>query len=257
LPGPDLRLLTEAAEEAGRIALRYWKANPKVWEKSGQGPVTEADLAINDMLRERLSAARPEYGWLSEETPDNGQRLENEYVFIIDPIDGTRAFIAGEKHFSHSLAIARNGIAIAAAICVPAIGQIFAAEAEGPATLNGTAIQANLDARIDGANILMSKAGLTADHWQGEVPPLRRSFRSSIAYRLCLVAEGAFDGMIVLRDTWEWDIAAGLLIAERAGARVTDRHDNPIRFNTKAARSSGIIAAPSALHHDLLSRMKR
>lgn len=257
MPGPDLHLLIEAAEEAGRIAMRYWKADPKVWEKSGQGPVTEADLAVNDMLRDRLRAARPDYGWLSEETPDNRDRLDCEYVFIVDPIDGTRAFIAGEKHFSHSLAIARNGMVTAAAICVPAIGQTYAAEAGQPASLNGEAIRANPDARLEGANILMSKAGLTADHWDGEVPPLRRSFRSSIAYRLCLVAEGAFDGMIVLRDSWEWDIAAGLLIAEQAGARVTDRHGNAIRFNTEATRSAGIIAAPPVLHDSLLSRMKR
>ena len=90
MPERDLALLTEAARDAGRIALRYWRKNPQVWDKGGEhGPVTEADLAVNDMLKARLLAARPGYGWLSEETPDDAARLACETVFIIDPIDGT------------------------------------------------------------------------------------------------------------------------------------------------------------------------
>lgn len=99
MPVHDLALLTGAAEEAGRIAKRYWRRDPKVWEKPGQGPVTEADLAVNRMLMAELRAARPDYGWLSEETPDDSARRDHEHVFIVDPIDGTRAFVAGEAHF--------------------------------------------------------------------------------------------------------------------------------------------------------------
>ena len=110
MPARDLALLTEAAREAGRIALRYWRNSPQVWDKGGEhGPVTEADLAVNDMLKAKLLAARPDYGWLSEETPDSADRLAVDTVFIVDPIDGTRAFIAGEETFAHSLAVVQRG----------------------------------------------------------------------------------------------------------------------------------------------------
>ena len=114
MPERDLALLTDAAREAGLIALRYWRRNPQVWDKGGEhGPVTEADLAVNDMLKARLLAARPDHGWLSEETPDDPARLSRECVFIIDPIDGTRAFIAGEDTFAVSLAVVEQGIPVA------------------------------------------------------------------------------------------------------------------------------------------------
>lgn len=99
MPAHDLALLTEAARAAGEVALRYWKNAPKAWDKADTSPVTEADLACNDLIQGILRRARPGYGWLSEETPDDTARLQTECQFIIDPIDGTRAFIAGEKHF--------------------------------------------------------------------------------------------------------------------------------------------------------------
>lgn len=254
--GPDLQLLAEAARAAGPIALRHWKASPQVWEKPGLGPVTEADLAVNVMLESRLRTARPGYGWLSEESPDDMGRLECEYVFIIDPIDGTRAFIAGEKHFSHSLAIARNGEVTAAAVYLPALDKLYLAEAGGSALMNDAPISAQMDAPTDQASFLISKGVLSPDHWEGPVPDLHRNFRASLAYRLCLVADGSFDGMLTLRDSWEWDIAAGSLIAERAGALVTDRLGQRHRFNSKAAKSTGIFVAPPKIHTDLLPRLK-
>ena len=109
MPERDLALLTDAAREAGRIAMRFWRRDPQVWDKGGEhGPVTEADLAVNDMLKPMLLAARPDYGWLSEETPDNADRLSRDTVFIVDPIDGTRAFVAGEETLAHSLAVAHQ-----------------------------------------------------------------------------------------------------------------------------------------------------
>ena len=117
MPADDLSLLERAAREAGEIALRYWRRDPQVWDKAdGAGPVTEADLAVNAHLEQMLRAARPDYGWLSEESPDDPARLAAGHCFVIDPIDGTRAFIDGLAGFSHSLAIARgrdiNGRAI-------------------------------------------------------------------------------------------------------------------------------------------------
>ncbi|MBM3613952.1 MAG: 3'(2'),5'-bisphosphate nucleotidase CysQ, partial [Alphaproteobacteria bacterium] len=109
MPAHDLSLISEAVREAGAVAMRFWKADPKVWEKPGLGPVTEADLAVNDLLASRLRKERPGYGWLSEESPDDLTRLNTERTFILDPIDGTRAFVAGERHFSISVGLVEKG----------------------------------------------------------------------------------------------------------------------------------------------------
>ena len=254
MPGPDLALIADAARAAGGIALRYWQANPKVWDKPGLGPVTEADLAVNDMLAARLQSARPDYGWLSEETPDDPVRLECERVFILDPIDGTRAFIAGEKHFAVSIAVAEKGTVIAGAVYLPALDRLYTASADGPALCNGQTIRCGDRPGLVGANLLMSKSFLTPEHWRHLPPELTRSFRSSIAYRLCLAADGSFDGMISTRDAWEWDIAAGSLIAARAGAVISDRNGGALQFNSAGAKTAGILAAPAGIHREILAQ---
>jgi myo-inositol-1(or 4)-monophosphatase len=257
LPAHDLALLTDAAREAGRIALRYWRREPKVWDKGGEhGPVTEADLAVNDMLKLMLLAARPDYGWLSEETPDDAARLSCDSVFIIDPIDGTRAFIAGEETFAHSLAVAHRGKVTAGVVFLPALDKIYTASITAPPLKDGQPIAASRRDRLEGADILTTKANLAPEKWPGGVPDINRSFRASLAYRLCLAAEGRHDGMLTLRDAWEWDIAAGGLIAERAGAVVTDQTGAALRFNTASAMAQGVLAMPPALHAEALVRLK-
>ncbi|MGV8951815.1 MAG: 3'(2'),5'-bisphosphate nucleotidase CysQ [Cypionkella sp.] len=256
MPAHDLDLLSHAARAAGDIALRYWNNAPLTWEKGDQGPVTEADIAVNDMLKTSLRAARPDYGWLSEETPDDPARLQCEYVFIIDPIDGTRAFIAGERNFSHSLAVARNGEVTAAAVYLPAKDQLFTASLDGPALCDGQAIAPTQTLLAQDPKILTPKANLDSDFWQGTPPVFRRSFRTSLAYRLCLVAEGRHDGMMSFRNTWEWDIAAGSLIATRAGAVVSDGKGQPLRFNNPHPQTAGVLAAGPALHAELVARLK-
>ncbi|MDN5785930.1 MAG: 3'(2'),5'-bisphosphate nucleotidase CysQ [Pseudorhodobacter sp.] len=234
--------------------MRFFKRDPKVWEKpDGSGPVTEADLAVNDMLHERLTAARPEYGWLSEETPDNADRLSAQRVFIIDPIDGTRAFLGGEVSFAHSLAIAEAGKVIAGAVSLPAMDLLYAAHAGSAAVLNGRDISVSGANEAKDATVLTAKANMAEHHWAGGVPDVRRSFRPSLAYRLCLVAEGRFDAMLAFRPTWEWDIAAGALIAARAGATVSDGAGRELHFNQPDPRTPGVIVAGSALHAQLMS----
>jgi myo-inositol-1(or 4)-monophosphatase len=245
--------LTDAAHEAGRIAMRFWRKDPKVWDKGVEhGPVTEADLAVNDMLKTRLLAARPGLGWLSEETPDDPARLNQETLFIIDPIDGTRAFVAGEETFAHSLAIAHRGRVVAGVVYLPALDRLYAAALDQAPSLNGTPITASHREALTGAEILTTKPSLAPEKWPGGVPEVKRNFRASLAYRLCLAAEGRFDGMITLRPAWEWDIAAGGLIAERAGLTVTDRLGAALRFNTPFARADGVLALPKGPHAEAL-----
>ena len=255
-PEADLNLLIGVARAAGEIALRYFRNAPRVWEKPGEGPVTEADIAVNDMLNQRLRTARPSYGWLSEETPDTFERLDCGHLFLIDPIDGTSAFIAGDTSFSHSLAIAHDGVVTAAVVYLPAKDRIYAAHLDGPANCNGQPIHCSTQAGISGATLLTPKSSLDPALWHGTPPEVERHFRASVAFRLCLVAEGVFDGMLSLRQVWEWDIAAGALIAARAGAAVSNRSGHALQFNAKVPRSDGVLVAAPGLHAELLARLK-
>ena len=256
MPARDLALLTEAAREAGRIALRYWRNSPQVWDKGGEhGPVTEADLAVNDMLKAKLLAARPDYGWLSEETPDSADRLAVDTVFIVDPIDGTRAFIAGEETFAHSLAVVQRGKVTAGVVYLPAMDRIYTASETSAPMRDGEMIRASGRDRLEGANILTTKANMVPEKWPGGVPEITRSFRASLAYRLCLAAEGRFDGMLTLRDTWEWDVAAGDLILREAGGAVATRLGEAPRYNQPNPIMPGMIATGPALLAPLLARL--
>ncbi len=257
MPERDLKLLTEAAQAAGEIARKYFGAGPETWDKgNGQGPVTEADLAIDRMLHGELLAARPDYGWLSEETEDDTARLSKERVFIIDPIDGTRAFIAGEKSFAHSLAIAEHGEVVAGVVYLPMKDKTYVATRGGGAFLNGQPIASSTQETMETARVLTTKATLNPGLWPGGVPDLSRKFRPSLAYRLSLVAEGRYDAMMTLRPTWEWDVAAGDLIVREAGGQVTTPDATAPRYNNPAAQLPGMIAAGAPLHKQLVKRLK-
>ncbi len=252
----DLQLLETAARHAGEIALSYWRNEPEAWDKGdNQGPVSEADLAVNRYLEGVLREARPDYGWLSEESTDDASRLDAQRCFIVDPIDGTRAFLDGQDGFSHSLAIAEGDQIIAGVVFLPARDICYSAVRDGPATRNGQVI-APREAPISEATVLASKPALNPALWQGGVlPPFRREFRSSLAWRLCLAAEGRFNAAISLRAAWEWDIAAGSLIAERAGCLVSDCHGKPMRFNSAGAKTDGLVIAPPVLHGEIVARL--
>ncbi len=257
MPGRDLSLLIDAARAAGEIAARHWTRDPETWDKpGGHGPVTEADLEIDRMLRAELTAARPDYGWLSEETEDSAARLSRPRTFIVDPIDGTRSFIDGQKNFAHSLAVVKNGQVTAGVVYLPMLDRLYTAEAGQGAALNSQPLAASPETREKDATVLASRPNFGDEHWPGGVPRVRRSFRPSLAYRLALVGEGRFDGMITLRDSWEWDIAAGALIATEAGAAVTGRDGQPLAFNGPSALLPGVIAATRPLHATLMARRK-
>lgn len=253
MPGPDLALLLEAAAEAGDIALRFWRKAPQVWEKpDAQGPVTEADLAVNAALETRLRAARPEYGWLSEESADGPDRLARSRLFVLDPIDGTRSFIEGQESFSVAVAVVEAGRPVAGVVHLPAMGLTYAAEAGGAATCNGHVIAPR--PLPDLPQVLTNRTALDAEFWPGGVPRVQRNFRASLAWRFCLVAEGRFDALLSMRPAWEWDTAAGALIAERAGLVVSDAQGAPLQFNSAHPQAEGLIVALPALHADLLQR---
>ncbi|MEQ9693029.1 3'(2'),5'-bisphosphate nucleotidase CysQ [Shimia sp. SDUM112013] len=258
MPETDLSLLIDAANEAGRIAQNFIGPQARVWDKpGGAGPVTEADLAVNEMLEDKLRKARPDYGWLSEESLDSTDRQDTSRIFIVDPIDGTRSFIEGSKSWAHSLAIAENGQVIAAVVFLPMREKLYHAERGQGAFLNDTRIAPSTRSDLAGATLLAARPVMQAHHWQAGAPDVQRSHRPSLAYRLALVAEGRYDAMLTLRPTWEWDVAAGDLILREAGAVTSDRFGKPLRFNNPDPRQPGMVAAGPAVHRKLTQSLAK
>ena len=236
---------------AGRVATSFTGQTARRWEKpDGAGPVTEADLAVNGLLHQVLQRARPDYGWLSEESEDGAGRLSQDRVFIVDPIDGTRSFTEGADTWAHALAVAERGVYL------PRLDRLYAAARGGGATLNGAPIAASGVARIEEATILAAKPMMAGDLWRsGARPAFTPAYRPSLAYRLGLVAQGRFDGMLTLRPSWEWDIAAGALIVAEAGGRITDRRGVPLRFNNADPRLDGVVAGGAAMQAGLIAAL--
>jgi len=226
------------------------------WDKGGgQGPVTEADMEIDRLLHDLLMSACPEAGWLSEETEDDAARLSRSRVFVVDPIDGTKSFINGNRNFAHSLAIADDGVITAGVVHLPAHGLTFAAARGAGATLNGEPIAVSSAENTAGARVLASESQLHSKLWSKGPPVVERHFRASLAYRMCLVAQGRFDAMVSLRDTWEWDVAAGALICQEAGAGVATRLGAAPLFNQPVPRLAGLLAAPPKLLQRLMEHL--
>lgn len=252
MPGnSDLALLTMAAEAAARTATKFVGGPLDVTRKADNSPVTAADLAVNVVLHDMLRSARPDYGWLSEESPDDPARLDADYTFIIDPIDGTRSFVDGSTTWAHSLAIAHRGEVTAAVVYLPLRDKIYTAALGQGAALNGVAIRASGTSTLDGAALLATKPSVDPKHWPRGVPAMQRSHRPSLAYRMALVAEGRFDAMVTFRPTWEWDIAAGTLIQSEAGARISDRTGAALRFNNTVPQVNGVVAGTPAIWQGL------
>ncbi|MEM9210190.1 MAG: 3'(2'),5'-bisphosphate nucleotidase CysQ [Pseudomonadota bacterium] len=251
----DLELLLEGVRAAEPIAKRYFRADPQIWDKSdGQGPVTEADLAIDRELNSVFTTARPDYGWLSEETDDDPMRLDRDRVFIVDPIDGTRSFIAGHDNFAIAVAVAEKGVVTAAVVHMPIKGVTYAAGMGEGATKNGEPMRVSGRSGTPGARVLASGPTFEAENWK-RLPSVERHFRASLAYRICLIAEGRFDATASLRPTWEWDIAAGDLIAREAGARVTDQRGKDPVYNSQTAAQDGLMVANPRLHKELMNHL--
>ncbi|MEO9894885.1 MAG: 3'(2'),5'-bisphosphate nucleotidase CysQ [Paracoccaceae bacterium] len=256
MPATDLPLLIAAAKTAGRVATSFAGPTAKRWDKEdGAGPVTEADLAVNCHLSAVLRLARPDYGWLSEETEDDTARLSHERVFIIDPIDGTRSFVEGARTWAIAIAVVEAGRVTAGVVYLPLRDKLYAAGENLGATLNGARLNVSNTRDVDGARVLAAKPNFNESHWAGDVPLVDRHYRPSLAYRLALVAEGRFDAMLTLRPSWEWDLAAGSLLISEAGGRVTDRNGASLNFNNPHPSLNGIVAGQADLQTTLQGRL--
>lgn len=259
---PEIAMLHGRAlaivREAGAIALDYFgdHAN-RVWDKGGgQGPVSEADLAVDDFLRRRLGALTPGYGWLSEETKDDLARLESPRLWIVDPIDGTRAFIRGRPHFSVAVALVEAGRPVLGIVHAPALDETYEATVGGGARLNGAPIRVTPRGDIAGCRMLVHRQLLLSRRWTIPWPEIETDMVNSIAYRIVLVAAGRFDACLTLNPKCDWDIAAAELILAEAGGRMTTHEGAGYVYNRPSPRHRDIVAAGPALHARLLDKIK-
>jgi myo-inositol-1(or 4)-monophosphatase len=252
----DLQLIREAAIAAGEMATTMRAAGLERFEKSDGTPVTNADLAVDALLRETLTAARPDYGWLSEETADDPARLSCTRVFIVDPIDGTRAYIRDRPWWGVSIAVVENGRPIAGVVAAPDRNEVFEATLGGGARMNGRSIAASDTLDLEGAAMLADVQMMKHPAWPTPWPEMRMESRNAIAYRLCSVACGDFDAMLALSRKSEWDMAAGDLIAVEAGCVVTDHRGHTLAYNQPRPVAPSLVCAGPALHRLILSRVE-
>ncbi|HEU4961740.1 MAG TPA: 3'(2'),5'-bisphosphate nucleotidase CysQ [Sphingomonas sp.] len=242
--------VAEVAAEAGRLAMARWRTDFRRWEKSPGNPVCEVDLAVDALLRERLTALLPDAGWLSEETVDNADRLTKHRVWVVDPIDGTRDYLRGREGWAVSIALVEDGQPVIAMLDCPPRAAVFRAEAEQGATLNGTPIRAATRTELAGARV-PTEALPKADR---DLAPVYRP--NSIALRIAMIACGEADLVATLRWGHEWDIAAATLIAREAGAEITDALGQPLAFNTRSAETFGVLATARGLHGAATERLR-
>ncbi len=242
----DLDVLAGAARAAGALALGHFGKDPQVWRKANDSPVSAADLAVDVFLKERLTGWRPDYGWLSEETEDDPDRLARERVFVVDPIDGTRGFLAGNDEWTVSIAVVEAGRPVLAALYRPVTGTLFTAAAGLGARCDGRIIQVGARESLAGAVIAGPPALLRkiSAHVAGMAEPTVSSRHyASLALRIALVARGDLDMAVAKRNAHDWDLAAADLILAEAGGLLVDETGAELVYNRAHPVHPALVAA--------------
>jgi myo-inositol-1(or 4)-monophosphatase len=252
----DQALLIDAVEAAGDLAMSYFGRGLTGKQKSDNSPVSEADLAVDRFLKDRLTSGRSDYGWLSEETADRPERLNARRVWIADPIDGTRAFLAGKTDWTISVALVEDGEPVLGTVLNPAKSEFFIARRGEGAWLNGRAIEVSVREHIKNSRIIATKGFLQRKSWSEPWPPTQTVWANSVAYRMALIAAGEADSTISLTGKSEWDLAAATLLVQEAGGKVTNAKGASLRFNQPVTRIDGLISANPKLHEALIRRMR-
>ncbi|HEY1864789.1 MAG TPA: 3'(2'),5'-bisphosphate nucleotidase CysQ [Roseiarcus sp.] len=241
-------LLVSAAREAGALALGYFnpggRTSAHVVTKAGGSPVTDADLAADSLLKRRLQEALPDAGWLSEETVDDFERLSRRSLIIVDPIDGTRAFVIGDPRWAVSIALVVDERPVAGVVYAPALDETYAAARGEGATFNGAALgpAAAWPPRAAAGPKLVIEAMAAELGVPVEIIPRV----PALAYRLCLAARGAIDFAVAAENSHDWDIAAADILLEEAGARLIDASGERLRYNSRQVRRGSLLAASDA-----------
>jgi myo-inositol-1(or 4)-monophosphatase len=242
--------LEAAVREAGVLALSMFQKPLKSWTKGpAESPVSEADIAVNDLLRDRLSGGG--IAWLSEESADDPARLAARHVWVVDPIDGTRAYIAGFPDWTVSVALVDTGRPIVACLYAPATAEFFVARAEAGATLNGAKIAATSGASLDQARIAGPRSLM--HRFAEAAPPFTLVPRvRSLALRLARVAQGEIDAAIAGGNSHDWDLAAADLLVHEAGGALTPFAGGTVIYNRPVPRHGMLVAAGRDRHAALI-----
>jgi myo-inositol-1(or 4)-monophosphatase len=249
------RRLEGAVREAGALALDLFRKPVKSWIKGKNSPVSEIDIAVDDLLKDRLYRADPRYGWLSEETADDRGRLDARRVWIVDPIDGTRAYLAGMVDWSIAAALVEDGRPVLAAVFAPASEEMFLASRAGGATRNGIPIRAREGdvfegARVAGPQRYVERLAKLHPGLIG-VPKIH-----SLALRIARVAEGAIDVALAGGNGQDWDLAAADLLVHEAGGTLTTVAGEHLTYN-RADPVHGALVAAAVRRHEMVSRVLR
>ena len=246
----DLYRIQEALQAAAMLLRSKLAEGVMVQRKAGGDPVTEVDRALDEMLYRLLP--RDGDGWLSEETADDLSRLEKRRIWIVDPLDGTREFVAGIPEWCVSTALIEEGQAVAGGIYNPTTSEtIYGARRMG-VFYNGRPVCVSPTRSLKGATVLASRSEIARGQWERfrDAPFVIRPM-GSVAYKLALVAAGRADATFSLAPKHEWDVAAGTLLVEAAGGLVTDLQGRPLRFNCRNTIIDGIIAGSATLVHEI------
>jgi myo-inositol-1(or 4)-monophosphatase len=247
--------LNDAVREAGALALSMFGTSVKAWTKDHGSPVTAADIAVNDLLHARLSAAGSGIAWLSEETLDDAARRTARRVWIFDPIDGTRAYIAGRTDWAVSAALVEDGRPVAAALCAPAEPAFYVASIGKGASLDGASIAAAPGAQLEGARIAGPKSCLDRLAALGlgfeAVPRIH-----SIALRFARIARGTLEVALSSGSSHDWDLAAADLLVHEAGGTLTSSAGRQLVYNRAELVHGPLVAAGRARHGKLIELVR-
>lgn len=241
----DAALLTEAVREAGLLAKSMFRTELKNWIKGKSSPVSEADIAVNDLLEARLRGASPGYGWLSEESADDDTRLGRKYTWIVDPIDGTRAYLAGNNDWCVSVALVEDSAPVLGAVYAPVSDEFFFAARGQGARLNDASVTANSGDDFDFSRMAGPKP-LVQRLSTGEISLHPRI--GSLALRLCRVAHGGLDAAFAGGQSRDWDLAAANLIVQEANGRMTALSGDAILYNRRDVVHGVLVAAGRDRH---------
>jgi myo-inositol-1(or 4)-monophosphatase len=242
----DLDLLKTAAMEAGELAMSYYRRNPNSWAKAGGSLVTEADMAVDAFLRQELLAARPRYGWLSEETADDPRRCAERTIFVVDPIDGTRGFLAGDDRWCVSVALVHDGRPAAAVLNAPARKELMTATAGGGAWMQGRRLAVSSAPALAGARLAGPRGWLKTAAIRDTGADLEEHV-PSLAYRFASVGAGRFDAAFASPRANDWDIAACDLLVHEAGGEFIGLDGRAPRYNGEIPRHGVLVAANRSL----------
>jgi myo-inositol-1(or 4)-monophosphatase len=251
----DAELLKSSVREAGALALSLFRTELKNWIKGASSPVSEADIAVNDLLEQRLREATPDYGWLSEESADDEQRLGKPLVWIVDPIDGTRGYLAGREDWCVSVALVEDASPVLAAVFAPTSGEFFFAARGRGTTLNGVPVRATSGAELDFARVAGPKP--LVERLKPSLGDIKLHPRiGSLALRLCRVAHGALDAAFAGGNSHDWDLAAADLIVQEADGRMSDLSGEPILYNRREVAHGVLVAAGRDRHAGIVAHFR-